>query len=163
MPRRSASHGAQRAGRRLALEAVFEAEFGQRTARTILERVTVDQAPDPAAAELARAIVEGAILDRQGIDDRIAQAAPAYPVSALARIDRALLRCALSEVLHCPATPQRVAIAEWVELARRYSGEPARRLVNGVLGRVTGAVSPGPVAADSTREGRAARPPGGST
>ena len=42
----------------------------------------------------------------------------------------------MAELLHCPATPARVAIAEWVELARTYSGEPARRLLNGVLGRV---------------------------
>jgi hypothetical protein len=39
-------------------------------------------------------------------------------------------------VLHSPATPARVAIAEWVELARVYGGDPARRLVNGVLGRI---------------------------
>jgi transcription termination factor NusB len=31
-----------------------------------------------------------------------------------------------------------VAIAEWVELARTYSGDPARRLMNGVLGRIAG-------------------------
>ena len=37
---------------------------------------------------------------------------------------------------YTPATPARVAIAEWVELARTYSGEPARRLLNGVLGRI---------------------------
>ena len=36
-----------------------------------------------------------------------------------------------------PAT--RVAIAEWVEMARTYSGEPTRRLVNGVLGQVANA------------------------
>jgi transcription termination factor NusB len=29
-----------------------------------------------------------------------------------------------------------VAIAEWVELARTYSGDPMRRLMNGVLGRI---------------------------
>ena len=29
-----------------------------------------------------------------------------------------------------------MAIAEWVELARIYSGESVRRLLNGVLGRV---------------------------
>ena len=33
-------------------------------------------------------------------------------------------------------TPARVAIAEWVELARTYSGEPMRRLMNGVLGNI---------------------------
>jgi transcription termination factor NusB len=50
-------------------------------------------------------------------------------------MDRALLRCAFGEVLHS-ATPTRVAIAEWVELARTYSGDPMRRLMNGVLGRI---------------------------
>jgi transcription termination factor NusB len=34
-----------------------------------------------------------------------------------------------------------VAIAEWVELARIYSGEPMRRLMNGVLGKI--ATQPG--------------------
>jgi transcription termination factor NusB len=51
-------------------------------------------------------------------------------------MDRALLRCAIGEVLHSP-TPARVAIAEWVELARIYSGDPMRRLMNGVLGRIS--------------------------
>ena len=50
-------------------------------------------------------------------------------------MDRALLRSAIGEVLHS-ATPARVAIAEWVELARIYSGEPMRRLMNGVLGSI---------------------------
>jgi transcription termination factor NusB len=33
-----------------------------------------------------------------------------------------------------------VAIAEWVELARTYSGDPMRRLMNGVLGRIASTV-----------------------
>ena len=54
-------------------------------------------------------------------------------------MDRALLRCAIGEVLHSP-TPARVAIAEWVELARTYSGDPMRRLMNGVLGRIANTI-----------------------
>ena len=54
-------------------------------------------------------------------------------------MDRALLRCAIGEVLHSP-TPARVAIAEWVELARTYSGDPMRRLMNGVLGKIASTV-----------------------
>ncbi len=131
-----ARHAAQREGRQLALAAIFEADFGQRTAWAVLERNLADGAVPPAAAELARALVAAVVREREAIDERIEAAAPAYPVVSLARIDRALLRCALGEVLHCPATPMRVAIAEWVELARTYSGEPARRLVNGVLGRI---------------------------
>jgi N utilization substance protein B len=124
-----------RAGRRIALAAVFEAEFGQRTATTVLERQLAETEADPAAGELARRIVGQVVAHRDTIDALIGRTAPQFPVVQLARMDRALLRSALSEVLHS-ATPPRVAIAEWVELARIYSGDPMRRLMNGVLGHV---------------------------
>src|SRR5262245_46816437 len=123
------------AGRRLALAAVFEADFGQRTADAILERHLATEG-DPETAALARAVGGNVVRYRKELDARITAAAPQYPVVSLARMDRALLRCGLCEVLHSPATPARVAIAEWVELARTYSGDPMRRLMNGVLGRV---------------------------
>jgi len=126
---------ARRAARRLALASVFEAEFGQRTADAVLERHLATEA-DPETAALARELVAGVLAHRDTLDARITAAAPQYPVVQLARMDRALLRCGLCEVLHSPATPARVAIAEWVELARTYSGEPMRRLMNGVLGRI---------------------------
>ena len=132
---RGSGHPAQRAARRLALTAIFEADFGQRTPRAALERELHAGNHDDEAASLARTIVDAVARHRHEIDARIESVAPAYPVVQLARIDRALLRSALGEVLHS-ATPTRVAIAEWVALARTYSGEPARRLLNGVLGRV---------------------------
>ena len=128
-----------RAGRRLALAAVFEAEFGQRTADAILERHLAEIEGDPRAAELARSLVANVMAHRDTIDATIVATAPQYPVGGLPRMDRALLRCAIGEVLHSP-TPARVAIAEWVELARTYSGDPMRRLMNGVLGRIASTV-----------------------
>ncbi len=125
----------RRTGRSLALQSVFEAEFGQRTALAALERHLGAAYPDHLTSELARAIVEAVSSYRTDIDALIERYAPRYPVTGLARMDRALLRCAIGEVLHSP-TPTRVAIAEWVELARIYSGEPVRRLLNGVLGRI---------------------------
>ena len=114
---------------------MFEAEFGQRTADAIVERhLALEQ--DPETSALARQLVAAVVEHRDTLDAEITRAAPQYPVVQLARMDRALLRCGLCEVLHSPATPARVAIAEWVELARTYSGEPMRRLMNGVLGRV---------------------------
>jgi N utilization substance protein B len=125
----------RRAARRAALSAVFEAEFGQRTAPAILERELAESEGDAETAELARTLVEIVVRHRDTIDVRIGVLAPRYPVVSLARMDRALLRCAFGEVLHSP-TPARVAIAEWVELARTYSGDPMRRLMNGVLGQI---------------------------
>ena len=127
---------AYRTGRRLALAAVFEAEFGQRTAEAILERHLAEHEGNETAAALARTLVAGVVAHRDTIDATIERFAPQYPVVTLAPMDRALLRCGVGEVLHSP-TPARVAIAEWVELARSYSGDPMRRLMNGVLGRIS--------------------------
>jgi N utilization substance protein B len=126
----------RRLARRVALAALFEAEFGQRTATSILERHLVETEADEQTAEFARGLVRGVVDNRDRIDALIEEVAPQYPVVQLARMDRTLLRSGIGEVLHS-GTPSRVAIAEWVELARTYSGEPARRLVNGVLGRIT--------------------------
>jgi len=145
-----------RAGRRLALAAIFEAEFGQRTASAILERHLAESESDPEAADLARRLVAAVVQHRDTIDATIERLAPQYPVVQLARMDRALLRCAIGEVLHSPATPARVAIAEWVELARTYSGDSMRRLVNGVLGRII-AEAPTAPAGRSTRASRGQR------
>jgi N utilization substance protein B len=132
----SARHAPEREGRQIALAAVFEADFGQRTATAILGRRLGEGDIGARAAAQARRLVEVVVAHRDSIDARIESVAPAYPVVQLARIDRALLRCGMGELLHCPTTPARVAISEWVALARDYSGEPARRLMNGALGRV---------------------------
>jgi len=148
-------HAAERDGRRLALSALFEAEFGQHTAAKALDRELTAEGITGAAADLAHQIVGAVVAKRDSIDAQIERLAPQYPVSSLARIDRALLRSGIAELLHC-RTPARVSIAEWVELARTYSGEPARRLVNGVLGRVAGEAS-------GNNEGGTDRRSGGST
>jgi N utilization substance protein B len=129
-------HGPEREGRQLAFAAVFEADFGLRTAEAVLERRLAEGTTSDRAAAHARRIVSAVTRERVTIDAAIERVAPAYPVVQLARVDRALLRCGVGELLHCPATPARVAISEWVELARTYSGEPTRRLMNGALGRL---------------------------
>jgi N utilization substance protein B len=138
----------------MALASIFEADFGQRTAALVLERHLAESERDAEAARFARLLVTVTVDNRDQIDLRIGEVAAQYPVVQLARIDRALLRTALGEVLHSAATPARIAIAEWVELARIYSGDPTRRLMNGVLGRLArdAAASAGELVGGSANE-----------
>lgn len=73
---------------------------------------------------------------RIAIDERIAAALVDWQVTRLAQIDRDILRIAVSEMMFLNL-PDRVAINEAVELAKRYSGEEGHRFINGVLRRVT--------------------------
>ena len=51
----------------------------------------------------------------------------------MATIDRIILRLAVYEFVHEPATPARVVINEALELARTYSSDEAIRFINGIL------------------------------
>ena len=84
---------------------------------------------------------------RAEVDDVLETAMVAWQLKRLARIDRDILRIAVVEMDYL-GTPDRVAINEAVEMAKRYSGEEGFRFINGVLKRVvdrhTGGQSPRP-------------------
>ncbi len=116
--------------------ALFEEEFRPAQATKALERLVTEHGSDAAVAAHAGSIVEGVLAARSELDDRIAVLAPAIPVSELGRVERTILRSALWEVLYSAATSSGETIHDAVFLARTYSGDAARRLVNGVLGSV---------------------------
>ena len=84
------------------------------------------------AVEIIRTINE----QRTTIDEKIASALVDWQVNRLAQIDRDILRIAVVEMMFLD-TPDKVAINEAVELAKRYSGDDGHRFINGVLRRVT--------------------------
>ncbi|MFB8791436.1 MAG: transcription antitermination factor NusB [Potamolinea sp.] len=70
------------------------------------------------------------------IDGILTDALQDWQLNRLARIDRDILRIAVVEISFL-GVPDRVAINESVELAKRYSDEEGHRFINGVLRRVT--------------------------
>jgi N utilization substance protein B len=83
-------------------------------------------------------ILSHGAVHRLEIDQRLNDAMVAWQMKRLARIDRDILRTAVIEIYYL-GLPERVAINEAVELAKRYSDEDGHRFINGVLRRVTDA------------------------
>lgn len=69
------------------------------------------------------------------IDSAIEKAAPAWPIDKLNRIDLAILRYAVYELLK-KDTPPKVVMDEAIEIAKVYGGENAPSFINGVLGTI---------------------------
>ena len=86
------------------------------------------------ALDRARAVLR----DRDSIDARLDGVMEGWRLTRLPRIDRDILRLAVVD-LDGFGTPAAVACNEAVELAKRYSDEQGRRMINGVLGRFTAA------------------------
>ncbi|MDR5709953.1 MAG: transcription antitermination factor NusB [Armatimonadota bacterium] len=134
----------RRRAREAILQILYQAEVGRRP----LEQVIADYTEGPVANERApgfawdedtwRFIVRmarEAWEHREEADGLIAQYAEGWPLDRLARVDLAILRLALYELLHTD-TPPAVAINEAVELAHRYGTEDSSRFINGILGRI---------------------------
>lgn len=70
------------------------------------------------------------------IDILIEQAAPQFPITKIAKVDVAILRLAIFELLFEKKEPPKVIIDEAVELAKEYGGEGSPGFINGVLGHI---------------------------
>lgn len=119
--------------RRLALVALFEAEFPPQQAEVALKRLATEWRADAGVVEHARTIVAGVEQNRVALDAEIGSRAPRIPVAELGRIERSVLRSALFEMLYSAAIPSGGTIRDAVSLARTYAGDSAARLVGGVL------------------------------
>ena len=80
-------------------------------------------------------LVKGVIKDQDELDAKIQPIAPDWPIEQIARVDRAILRVGLYELLKLSSiVPPKVAINEAVELAKAFGSDNSSKFVNGVLG-----------------------------
>lgn len=70
------------------------------------------------------------------IDTIIAKSAPVFPVDKIAKVDLAILRLAVYELLFEKKNPPKVIIDEAVELAKEFGNDTSSSFINGVLGTV---------------------------
>ena len=85
--------------------------------------------------EFSRALVAGVRLHRNELDALLEATAENWSLSRMAATDRNVLRLGAFEILHYD-TPDRVAINEAVELAKRYGSRQSAQFVNGILDRL---------------------------
>lgn len=69
------------------------------------------------------------------IDKEINKAAPTWPIDKINKIDLAILRFAIYELIE-KNVPQKVVIDEAVEIAKEYGAENSSSFINGVLGTI---------------------------
>jgi N utilization substance protein B len=86
--------------------------------------------------EYAIEIISTVCQNRQEIEQAIESVLVAWQLNRLPKIDRDILRISVAEIIYLEV-PEKVAINEAVELAKRYSDVDGFRFINGVLRRVS--------------------------
>lgn len=70
------------------------------------------------------------------IDNWIGKAAPKWTVEKINRLDLAILRLSVYELLVEKSSPPKVVVDESVELAKEYGSESSPSFINGALGKL---------------------------
>lgn len=71
------------------------------------------------------------------IDSYISEFAKGWKINRLPKVNLAILRLAICEMLFVEEVPDNIAINEAVELAKKYSGKEDSSFINGILGSVS--------------------------
>ena len=81
-------------------------------------------------------LIHGAIQNQAEIDARIRQLAHNWDFDRIARIDLAILRMAIYELLFRKDVPPIVSINEAIDLSKQFSTADSKRFINGILDRL---------------------------
>ncbi len=128
-------------GRIVALQTLYEYEFRTQSGDVsvsideILGRNLVRYESAIDDIDFVKDLVAGVVAASNELDGKIQPIAPEWPIEQIARVDRAILRLGLYELLYrSDVVPPKVAINEAVELAKAFGSDNSSKFVNGVLG-----------------------------
>jgi N utilization substance protein B len=121
----------------------------RKVALQVLYQDDLNPSPDPVNAQpflearlrsdelvaFAASIIEGVRGNRTELDRMIENTADNWSLTRMAATDRNVLRLGAYEILQTD-TPNRVAINEAVELAKRFGTAQSAQFVNGILDRL---------------------------
>ena len=136
------------AAREIAVHFTFELGFSDLSADQLLERdLTPEffallgeeeplyaQFPDKIQLEYIQKIVRGVFAHGAELDNDIAKYAKGWRFARIDRVAAAIMRVTMFEILYMPDVPNKAAINEAVEIAKKYLDEDTIKFVNGILG-----------------------------
>ncbi|NLE08715.1 MAG: transcription antitermination factor NusB [Dehalococcoidales bacterium] len=133
--------GIRRRARILALQALYEIDTAGHKPTAVIERLLAEEDLPEDSKTFVLDMVTGVIDNKEALDIKIKEHAPAWPIDQLPVIDRNILRLAIFEILIDNKVPVKVAINEAVELAKTFGADRSSKFVNGVLGSISTLVS----------------------
>ncbi len=138
--------GSRRRARELAMQFLYSLELNPGGLDERLERFWAmnlleddggeERPADEGVREFATALARGTVEHLEEIDALIQRYTLNWDLERITLIDRACLRLALYEMLHCDDIPPVVSINEAVDIAKRFSTAESGKFVNGILDKV---------------------------
>jgi N utilization substance protein B len=128
MPRRSRA-------RAVAFQVLYQDDQNPKINPAVGDQLICSRLKPEELVEFARDLVAGVRRHREQLDRLLEQTAANWSLERMAVTDRNVLRLGAYEILYSD-TPDRVAVNEAVELAKRFGTAQSSQFVNGILDRL---------------------------
>jgi N utilization substance protein B len=116
----------------VALQILFEDDVNPRASVADTKKFLSGRLNNPELEEFCLSLILGVRRNQQELDDLLSKTADNWTVARMAATDRNVLRLGAYEILYTD-TPDRAAINEAVELAKRFGSAQSAQFVNGIL------------------------------
>ena len=130
--------GKRRKARELVLQALYEAEFSDRTCDEILKSQADERDSSEDTVEYANTLFAKVLDNVKELDDEIGKAVEHWDLGRISLVDKNILRFAMAEILYFTDVPTKVILNEAIDIAHKYSSSDAGKFVNGVLDKFAG-------------------------
>lgn len=118
--------------REVALQILFEDDVNPRATVEATKRFVSGRLNSPELEEFCMSLILGVRRNQSELDALLAKTADNWSLGRMAATDRNVLRLGAFEILYTE-TPDRAAINEAVELAKRFGSSQSAHFVNGIL------------------------------
>jgi N utilization substance protein B len=118
--------------REVALQILFEDDVNPRTTVADMKTFVSGRLNSPELEEFCLSLIQGVRRNQGELDQLLSKTADNWSLSRMASTDRNVLRLGAYEILYTD-TPDRAAINEAVELAKRFGSAQSAQFVNGIL------------------------------
>lgn len=120
-----------------AFKCVYQLSFGQDVEiNKILENCYIENENDEEEKEYIELVLNGISSNLEKIDSIILSNLKNWTIDRIFKIDLAILRLAIYEILFIDNIPVKVSANEAVELAKTYGNNESKSFVNGLLAKV---------------------------
>jgi N utilization substance protein B len=125
----------KRKAREVVVKTLYEMEMGGLDETGARERI-MTKCRRPEMQTFAMRLLNESMAHSEEADKIIAKVAENWHLSRMAAMDRNILRLGTVELVFMDEVPEKVAINEAIEIAKRFSTENSGRFVNGILDKV---------------------------
>lgn len=122
--------------RLVAMQSLFQLDRDRDGMMRVMRERSVEEKLDERDMLYLEHVMNYVVSNKDSIDDFISRYSIDWDIHRLGKVELAILRVAVGEILYIEDIPESVSINEAVRLARKYGMEQAPKFINGILGKL---------------------------